>query len=147
MPLAATKLKSGKISKSQILTPPQPKGHGMSVKCEKPLDEFTVQVWFLYDHQNLKYCISYVHVSGTELRPDGQTNRWSYYYMPPADISGWGHKNCVLIAIIALINYLYNFTFLLWLWLSILDPTMRIFNPNTGERVGRFQEQKRPGYR
>ena len=52
MPPAATKLKSGKISKSQILTHPHPQGHVMSVKCEKPLNELTVQVWLLYDHHN-----------------------------------------------------------------------------------------------
>ena len=75
MPPAATKLKSGKISKSQILIPPHPQGHVMSVKCEKPLDELAVQVWLLYDNLNLKYCTLYVHVSGTELRTDGRTNR------------------------------------------------------------------------
>ena len=70
MPPTATKLKSGKISKFQILTPSQ--GHVMSVKCEKPLDELTAQVWFLYDHPNLKYCTLYV--SGTELRTEKQTD-------------------------------------------------------------------------
>ena len=39
MPPTASKLKSGKISKSQILTPPHPQGYVMSVKCERPLDE------------------------------------------------------------------------------------------------------------
>ena len=34
-----------KISQSNILTPPLPQGHGMSVKCEEPLAELTVQVW------------------------------------------------------------------------------------------------------
>ena len=67
---AATKLKSGKI---QILTPPQRQGHVISAKFEKPLDELTVQVWCLYDHQNLKYCTLYV--SGTELRTDRKTDR------------------------------------------------------------------------
>ena len=43
------KLKSGKISKSYILTPPHPQGYVMSVNCEQPLDELTVQVWLLYD--------------------------------------------------------------------------------------------------
>ena len=62
-----------KISKSYILTPPHPKRHGMSVKCEKPIDELTVQVWLLYDHQNFKYCTLFV--SGTELRTNGQTDR------------------------------------------------------------------------
>ena len=45
----------------------------MSVKCEEPIDELTVQVWLLYDHQNFKYCTLFV--SGTELRTDGQTDR------------------------------------------------------------------------
>ena len=48
MPPVATKSKSGKISKSHILTPPLPKGHVMSEKCEQPLDEHRVQVWLLY---------------------------------------------------------------------------------------------------
>ena len=34
-----------KISKSYILTLPHPQGHVMSVKCEEPIDELTVQVW------------------------------------------------------------------------------------------------------
>ena len=33
-----------KISKSYILTLLHPQGHVMSVKCEQPLDELTVQV-------------------------------------------------------------------------------------------------------
>ena len=41
------------ISKSYP-TPPQ--GQVMSVKCEDPIDELTVQVWLLYYHQNFKYC-------------------------------------------------------------------------------------------
>ena len=72
MPPAATKSKYGKISKSQILTPPHPQGRVMSVKCEQPLDELTVQVWLLYDHQNFKYCT--LNVSGTELRTDERTD-------------------------------------------------------------------------
>ena len=35
-----------KIFKSYILTPPHPQGHVMSVTCEEPIDELTVQVWF-----------------------------------------------------------------------------------------------------
>ena len=78
----------------------------MSVKCEEPIDELTVQVWVLYDHQNFKYCTLFV--SGTELRTDRQadgrtdrqtdrqTNRRSDYWMPPADLSGRGHKNISL---------------------------------------------------
>ena len=61
-----------KSSKSYILTPPHPQGHGMSVKCEEPIDELTVQVWLLYDHPNFKYCTLFV--SGTELRINGQTD-------------------------------------------------------------------------
>ena len=60
-----------KISKSYILNPPHPQGHVMSVKCEQPLDELTVQVWLLYDHPNFKYCTLFK--SGTELRTEGQT--------------------------------------------------------------------------
>ena len=82
MPPAATKSKYGKnqnmakISKSYILTPPHPQGHVMSVKCEEPTDELTVQVWLLYHHPNFKYCTLFV--SQTELRTykrtDGQMN-------------------------------------------------------------------------
>ena len=53
--------------------PPHPQGYGMSVKCEEPLDEATVQVWLLYEHPNFKYCT--LIVSGTELRTDGRTDR------------------------------------------------------------------------
>ena len=73
MPPAATKSSMAKISKSYILTPPHPQGHVMSVKCEEPIDELTVQVWLLYHHPNFKYCT--LLVSGMELQTDGQTNR------------------------------------------------------------------------
>ena len=58
-----------KISKSYVLTPPHPQGQVMSVQCEEPIDELTVQVWLLYDHPNLQYCTLFV--SGT----DGQTDK------------------------------------------------------------------------
>ena len=45
MPPAATKSNMAKISKSYILTPPNPQGQVMSEECEQPLDELTVQVW------------------------------------------------------------------------------------------------------
>ena len=61
-----------KISKSYILTLPHPQGHVMSVKCEQPLDELTVQVWLLYDHPHFKYCTLFI--SGTELQTDGRTD-------------------------------------------------------------------------
>ena len=35
---------------------PHPQGHVMSVKCEEPIDELTVQVWLLYHHLNFTYC-------------------------------------------------------------------------------------------
>ena len=44
----------------------------MSVKCEQPLDELTVQVWLLYGHPNFKYCTLFI--SGTELRTDKRTD-------------------------------------------------------------------------
>ena len=67
-----------KIYKSYILTPPNPQGHMMSVKCEEPIDELTVQLLLLYNQPNFKYCTLFV--SGTELRTDrgqtdGQTDR------------------------------------------------------------------------
>ena len=37
-----------KISKSFILTQPHLQGHGMSMKCQEPIHELTVQVWLLY---------------------------------------------------------------------------------------------------
>ena len=46
-----------KFSKSYILTPPHPQGHVMSVKCEQPIDELTVQVWLLYDPQTLNIAL------------------------------------------------------------------------------------------
>ena len=58
-----------KISKSQILTPPHPQWHVMSVKCEQSWDELTVQGWFLYDHPNFKYCTLFA--SGPSRRGGG----------------------------------------------------------------------------
>ena len=72
MTLAATKSKYGKISKSYILTPPHPQGHGMSLYCEQPIDELAVQIWLLNYHPNLKYCTSFV--SGPEWRTNRQTD-------------------------------------------------------------------------
>ena len=89
-----------KISKSYILTLPHPQGHMMSVECEEPIDELTVQVWLLFDHPNFKYCTLFV--SGTELRTDGQTDRQTNGRIDrrtiqlldaPTDLSGRGHKN------------------------------------------------------
>ena len=45
----------------------------MSVKCEQPIDELTVQVWLLYDHPNFKYCTLFV--SGMDLQTNGQTDK------------------------------------------------------------------------
>ena len=58
-----------KISKSYSLTrSPLPQGHGMSVKCEERIDEYTIQVWLLFHHPNFKYCTLFK--SGTEFRTD-----------------------------------------------------------------------------
>ena len=47
----------------------------MLVKCEKQIDELTVQVWLLYYNQNFKYCNLYV--GGTKLRTNTWTGRWT----------------------------------------------------------------------
>ena len=84
-------------SLSPIFWPrPTPQGHVMSVKCEEPIDELTVQVWLLYHHPNFKYCTLFVN--GTELRTDkrtdGLTNRRTIRLLDaPTDLSGRGHKN------------------------------------------------------
>ena len=39
------KVKIWQKSLSYILTPPHPQGHVMSVKCQEPLQELTIQVW------------------------------------------------------------------------------------------------------
>ena len=46
------KVKIWQKSPIYILTPPNPHGHGMSVKCEEPIDELIVQVWLLYHQPN-----------------------------------------------------------------------------------------------
>ena len=58
--------------KSQVphFDPTYSQGHGMSVKCEGPLDKATVQVWLLYENPNFKYCTLFI--SETELRTDGR---------------------------------------------------------------------------
>ena len=62
-----------KISESYILTPlPNPQRHVMSVEYEEPIDELTVWVWLLYDHQNFEYCT--LLVSGMELWTNRQTD-------------------------------------------------------------------------
>ena len=52
MPPAASNTIKAKTSKSLHL----PKRYMMSLKCEQPFDELTVQVWLLYVDANLKYC-------------------------------------------------------------------------------------------
>ena len=67
-----------KISKSYILTPPHPQGHVMSVKCEQPIDELTVQVWLLYHNPNFKYCTLFVSETGRNYgRTNRQTDGWT----------------------------------------------------------------------
>ena len=65
-----TKSNMAKIFKSYILTPTHPQGHVMSVKCEEPIDELTVQVWLLYHNPNFKYC-TLLHTCEP---PDGRLN-------------------------------------------------------------------------
>ena len=72
MPPAVTKSNYGKNLKVLHLDPAPHQGHVMSMKCEQPLDELTVQVWLLYDHPNFKYCTLFI--SGTELWMDKQTD-------------------------------------------------------------------------
>ena len=87
-----------KISKSYILTPPHPQGHMMSVKCEEPIDELTVQVWLLYHYPNFKYCTLFA--SGTELRTDRQTDKQTddpITRCPRRTISGRGHKKIITV--------------------------------------------------
>ena len=78
---------------------PTSKGHVMSVKCEEPIDDLTIQVWLLYHHPNFKYCTLFV--SGTELRTnrrtirqtDGQTNGRTIRLLDvPGGPSRPGHK-------------------------------------------------------
>ena len=98
--LGGNKVKIWQKSLSYILTSPHTKRHVMSVKCEEPLDELTVPFWLplLYLHPNFNYLNLFV--SGTELRTDGRTDRRtngrtdrrSDYWVPPADLSGLGHK-------------------------------------------------------
>ena len=54
MPPAATKSKYGKNLLVLPFDPAHPQGHVMSVKCEEPIDELTVQVWLPYHHLNFK---------------------------------------------------------------------------------------------
>ena len=85
----------GKISKSQILTPPHPLGHVMSARCEQPLDELTVQVWLLNHHPKFNYCTFYW--SGTELRTKTDWRTDDPITRCPSDLSGRGHKNALTL--------------------------------------------------
>ena len=49
----------------------------MSVKCEEPIDELTVQIWLLYHRANFEYYT--LCVSGAELRTDKRTDGRSDY--------------------------------------------------------------------
>ena len=66
-------VKYGKNLCPIFLTPPDPQGHVMSVKCQEPIhfvDELIVQVWLLYHQPNFKYCTLFA--SGMELQTDKQ---------------------------------------------------------------------------
>ena len=73
---------------SQILTPPLPKRHVISGKCEQPLDELTVQICLLYDHPNFRYCT--LSVSGMELQTDSLTDDPITRCPQRSDLSGRG---------------------------------------------------------
>ena len=47
----------------------------MSVKCEEPLDEPTVQVWLLYLHPNFNYWTLFISGTGRDGITDGQTDK------------------------------------------------------------------------
>ena len=51
MPPVVVKLKSGKTFLSYILTAPHPHEHVMVVKCEELLNELSVKVYLLIEHQ------------------------------------------------------------------------------------------------
>ena len=69
----AEKVSLEPCSKSYILTPPHPKGHVMSVKCEELIDELKFKFGYYVITQTLNFCTLFV--SGTKLRTDGRTNR------------------------------------------------------------------------
>ena len=101
-----------KFSKSYIFTPPNPQWHVSSMKCEQPLDEFTVQVWLLYGHPNFKYCTLFI--SGTELRRDERTDGRTVQTLDdPADLSGRGIKSsfCRVVVLDIQSNYLKRMGF------------------------------------
>ena len=77
-----------KISKPYILTLPNLQGNIMSVNCEQPIDELTVQVWLLHHHQNYKNCTLFVSVM--ELWTDKQMD--DLITRCPGDLSGWENK-------------------------------------------------------
>ena len=63
----------------------------MSVKCEEPLDELTVQVWLLHLHHILTLIIELcLYVGRNYGQTDGQTIR---LLDAPGSLSGRGHKN------------------------------------------------------
>ena len=66
---SGNKVKYCKIYMSYIFYLHKPQGHVMTVKCEQPWDKFTVKVWLLDHHQNLKYKSKYctLYVDGTQL--------------------------------------------------------------------------------
>ena len=109
------KFKIWQNSKSQILTPPHPQGHVMSMKCEQSLDELTVQVWLLYDYPNLKYCT--LNVSRMELRTDRQTDRQTddpNTRCPWRTFQAGGIKINVIFHVIFFYNFYFNVNISTW---------------------------------
>ena len=62
-------------------------GHVMLVKCEKPIDDITLQVCLVYDHPNFKYGTLYV--SRTTLQTNRQTDKqkdgWMIWLLDSTD--------------------------------------------------------------
>ena len=74
-------------SKSYILTQPDPQGHVMSVKCEQPLDELTVQplqylrlkqIWPWSRPNSLGHSMVPLGLTISDDQTDGQTEKWIF---------------------------------------------------------------------
>ena len=74
-PPAATKSKYGKIFRHTFWPRPTPRCiHVMSLKCEQPLDEITVQYWSLHRRLNFQYCTIFINWTELVLRADKWTD-------------------------------------------------------------------------
>ena len=105
---------------SHILTPTPTPGACMSMKCEQPLNEVTVQIWSLYNYPNFKYCT--LSVSWTELRTKRTDRRTIWLLDAPADLSGRGIKRIVMRAGICPSNELaLKVSIFIWIQAQMLN--------------------------